>query len=476
MLTDNTRTMARHNDYGGFDEDFVGEIKDTLICHICSKPLRDPHLTVCCGHNFCESCLAEWSEKHRGEQCCPFCRSTGEEFQHVPDKRTKREINALSVRCSRRRKGCEWVGELGALKGHLDARDGCGYVEVVCPNGCNGEKVMRKDLQRHLDMVCENRPYHCEYCSEKGTYVQIVNLHYRRCPEYPLQCPNKCSTKRIKRKGIRKHRKDCPLEKVSCPFAVEGCEARRLPRKDLTTHIETTFLCHQLLMLKSLQERAKKDEERDKREEKWDQKLEVIAGILDSLLATCTEEQKLPLQSIRSVIDDSYCLKVNGAALSLQMTNFSEYKKNRGVWYSAPFYLGDTIGLKLRLVVYPNGIAEGADTHISLVIECLPKDVKESLPDVECGSYVKVTTSSKTEKYSCECNSKDFCVCSDQHAAVGTGLLQEYRFIEYRIAEKICHDDTLEFTVEWCQGGPCCCICHMSIDEESVTTSDDDGI
>ena len=96
--------------YGGFDEDFVGEVKDTLICYICTKPLRDPHLTVCCGHNFCESCLEQCrSMKHR-EQCCPFCRSTGEEFQHVLDKKTKREINALKVRCSNRKKGCRSVG------------------------------------------------------------------------------------------------------------------------------------------------------------------------------------------------------------------------------------------------------------------------------------------------------------------------------------------------------------------------------
>ena len=468
--------MARRYQ-GGFDDDFVDEIKDTLICDICSKPLRDPHLTVCCGHNFCESCLEKWSEQ---SERCPFCRSTGGEFQHFLDKRTKREVDALRVRCSWRRKGCKWIGEHGALKGHLDARGGCGYVEVICSNGCNA-KVMRKDLQHHLGMVCGNRPYRCEYCGEKGTYVQIINLHYPSCPEYPLQCPNNCSMNKIKRKEISKHCKECPLEKICCPFAVEGCEARCLLRKDINAHLSTYFVKHQLQILNSLQERAKKDKERDKREEKRDRKLAVIAGILDSLSATCTEEQKLPLQSIRSVIDDSYCLKVNGAALSLQMTNFSEYKKNHGVWYSAPFYLGDITGLKLRLVVYPNGIAKGANTHVSLVIECLPKDLKESSEEseVECGSYVKITTSNKVERYLRSCSTKHFCVCSDQHtierSAVGTGLLHEYRFMECRTAEKIRCDDTLEFAVEWCRSGPCDCICHISIEnlEDLLTSSED---
>ena len=140
---------------------------------------------------------------------------------------------------------------------------------------------------------------------------------------------------------------------------------------------------HQFLMLKSSQERNKRDKERNRREEEWDKKIAVIASVLDSLLPTCTEEQKLPLQSIRSVIDDSSFLKVNGAALSLQMTNFSKYKHI--IWYSHPFFLGDVTELKLRLAVYPNGIKEGAGTHVSLVVECLERDVKESV-DMECGS------------------------------------------------------------------------------------------
>ena len=413
------------------------------------------------------------------EQRCPICRGTGEEFQHFLDKKTKREINALKVRCSNRVKGCEWVGELGALKDHLEAVNECGYVEVECPNRCL-MKVMRKDLQHHRNVKCEKRLFRCEYCNERGTYAQIIKLHYHCCSEFPLLCPNECSTKKIKRKGINRHRKECPLEKISCPFAEEGCEARCLPRKDIGEHMKLSLLNHQYLMLKSLQERKRKDEERDQREKEWDQKITVIAGILDSLSATCTEEQKLPLQSIRSVIDDSYCLKVNGAALLLQMLNFSKYKKDRDVWCSAPFYLGNISGLKLRLAIYPNGVANGTGTHVSLVIECLPNDLKESVPAyIECGSYVKITTSSKADKsYLRTCSSKDFCECSDQHikhSAIGTGLLHEYRFMDHRVAEKLCCNDTLEFTVEWQRGEHCSCRCHMSIDEES-SSSDNEGL
>ena len=294
-------------EYGGLDEDFVNEVRDTLICHICTKPLRDPHLTVCCGHNFCESCLEQWSKKHR-EQCCPFCRSTGKEFQHVLDKKTKREINALKVRCSNRKKGCRWVGELGTLKSHLDAKDGCGYVTVTCPNACkNIQKFMRKDLQHHLKVECEERPYRCEHCSKEGSFVEITCQHYQCCPNFPLDCPNKCGIvhAQIKRSTVDQHCKKCPLEKVYYPFEKVGCIAKSLRRKDEAEHMEKNVVYHQLIMLKS-----------------WDQRAAVIAKSVDSLLATCTEEQRFPLQSICSVIDDSYCLTLDGTALSLEMTNF----------------------------------------------------------------------------------------------------------------------------------------------------------
>ena len=108
-----------------------------------------------------------------------------------------------------------------------------------------------------------------------------------------------------------------------------------------------------------------------------DQRAAVIGKNLDSLLISCTDKLRFPLQSIRSEIDNSYCLKLDGAALSLEITNFSKYKQSNEVWYSSPFYLGDITGLKLRLAVYPNGIKEGAGTYASLIIECLERDFKE---------------------------------------------------------------------------------------------------
>ena len=50
------------------------------------------------------------------------------------NKEKIRKINELCILCTNRKNGCEWVGELGALKGHLESDKGCGYEIVRCTN------------------------------------------------------------------------------------------------------------------------------------------------------------------------------------------------------------------------------------------------------------------------------------------------------------------------------------------------------
>ena len=69
------------------------------------------------------------------------------------------------------------MGELGALKAHLDAgaKGGCDYVLVhKCPNGCAAVPIMRKDLRSHL--------VSCDHFS-----VNIVDLRIRIVPLLELE-------------------------------------------------------------------------------------------------------------------------------------------------------------------------------------------------------------------------------------------------------------------------------------------------
>ena len=183
---------AVNGGYDLHDVDFVGEVADRFICQICTKLLREPHLVVCCGQHFCESCLDQWFDYNLGRQgkpclSCPRCRAKGDDFNHVIHKGLRSEINELKIRCSNHSEGCTWTGELGSLKTHLESESGCGFVLVTCPNMCRQASpfdsattcVKRKDLQEHITQYCYLRPFQCKYCGLKDTYQAVTGLPLR---------------------------------------------------------------------------------------------------------------------------------------------------------------------------------------------------------------------------------------------------------------------------------------------------------
>ena len=196
--------MASKAQYGGHDYEFVGKVSNRFICQICTKVLHDPHLAVCCGQHFCESCLNKWFIR-QAKESCPHCRAEGEGFNHVIHKGLRSEVNQLKIRCSNRGEGYQWTGELGTLKQHLESDSGCGYVTVYCSNQCimafeqKLVSIKRKDLGKHLASDCILRPYQCEYCGLKDTYmmitgdcgpnVELEDCHQAECPEAPLISP-----------------------------------------------------------------------------------------------------------------------------------------------------------------------------------------------------------------------------------------------------------------------------------------------
>ncbi len=92
-----TNKVSLHDAHGGYDLDLVEDTEDDHLCDVCSKILRNPHLTLCCGKHYCETCLEQWLEKqHIGEaNSCPQCRKTP--FEHVLDKSMMRKLNAIKV-------------------------------------------------------------------------------------------------------------------------------------------------------------------------------------------------------------------------------------------------------------------------------------------------------------------------------------------------------------------------------------------
>ena len=255
----------------------MDSVHQKYMCVICDKVLRDAHLTACCGQHFCDSCLTRWTSTSSGgfgggwsikKTTCPHCRS--ENFQSILNKEKIREINTLRVRCTHREKGCEWEGELGSIKKHLES---CNYVLVRCNlsgfvevrylvgGGFGGwawedklfDEVMlereacsttveRRHLQEHQETECLYRMYTCERCGYEDTYdaiavsgrvkkkdseVESGRNHYTVCPEFPLDCPNNCGAKGIKRKNMKAHRSKCTKEPIKCTFGGNACIVTR---------------------------------------------------------------------------------------------------------------------------------------------------------------------------------------------------------------------------------------------------------
>lgn len=135
---------------GGYDLKFASEVPDRLVCRICQLASRDPHLSVCCGHIFCKSCIE--NTKKSNHPACPICRD--QQFPSVLNKQVDREVKSLTVHCSNNEEGCLWKGEARDFSVHAET---CDFERVQCEYhgiGCM-EKVRRKDMRTHSKECAE---------------------------------------------------------------------------------------------------------------------------------------------------------------------------------------------------------------------------------------------------------------------------------------------------------------------------------
>ena len=135
-------------DTGGYECDFVESIPESLFCPVCLLPFRDPHLLDCCGVKLCATCTGRIDA---AGSPCPQCR---QRFAHILDQNTRRQVLNMKVRCSRKKDGCEWEGELRHLDKH--ERKDCGWIIEQCRQ-CGG-RVLRCLQVEHERKECPQRP------------------------------------------------------------------------------------------------------------------------------------------------------------------------------------------------------------------------------------------------------------------------------------------------------------------------------
>ena len=146
------------NDGGGYKYQFVDTPLDIFVCKICQNLSREPHLSECCGHIFCKSCLEAAKRSTTITKACPICRD--EEFVTFHNRQADRAIRSLHVFCTNKENGCKWQGEVNDIINHLGNSDDCQFEDVPCSNDC-GKCLQRQYLTVHVEDECVHHKVDC---------------------------------------------------------------------------------------------------------------------------------------------------------------------------------------------------------------------------------------------------------------------------------------------------------------------------
>ena len=253
-------------DYAGKTFHFVERPPEWLICVVCQALAHDPVQANCCGNIYCTRCIERWKTRSNS---CPTCRSTEQSkrpFKVFEDRNAHRCITNLTVYCPNRKDGCGKEMDHSDIENHLTSDNGCSFHIVECGNKC-GHKERRATVKKHMTNECRLRRQKCQYCPLVSSHEQVTGAHLEECPNYPLNCPNRCGARGITRSTVPAHREVCPLQRVECEYKRFGC-AVVLPRKDGAEHLKTSVQAH-------LQMTKRRVEEQEVRlqEEKFERQL-----------------------------------------------------------------------------------------------------------------------------------------------------------------------------------------------------------
>ena len=236
-------------DYAGKTFHFVERPPEWLICAVCQALAHDPVQANCCGNIYCTQCIERWKTRSNS---CPTCRSTKQSdppFSVFPDKRAYRDVRNLLLYCPNT---CGKKMELSAVENHLTSDSGCPDQVVECGNKC-GQKERRATVKKHMTNECRLRREKCKYCSLVSTHKEVTGAHLEECPNYPLNCPNKCGAGGITRSTVPAHREVCPLQRVECEYKRFGCTVV-LWRKDIAEHLKASVESHLQLTKRRVEE------------------------------------------------------------------------------------------------------------------------------------------------------------------------------------------------------------------------------
>ena len=230
--------MVSHATHTNGEYDFVEKPSSDYFCPVTFELLTDPRQTnSCCGRHLSRAVAEKLGAEGKP---CPLCKKAP--LKTADDLFFKRKVMELQVRCSHKRQGCAWVGELRALKGHLkvgSVEGQCQYVNVECPLKCD-QRIRRRDQEKHKSNECVKRLFFCEHCGYESTYEKVAEKHWPKCQQFPMKCPNNCTEKKIERQFLQCHLdEECPQQEIDCKFSFAGCPVK-LERQLMCKHLENS--------------------------------------------------------------------------------------------------------------------------------------------------------------------------------------------------------------------------------------------
>ena len=287
---------GHHQDYAGKTFHFVERPPEWLICAVCQALAHDPVQANCCGKIYCTRCIKRWKTRSNS---CPTCRSTEQSdppFNVFRDRNARQHITSLTVYCPNWRDGCGKEMDLSEVENHLTSDNGCSFQIVECGNKC-GQKERRATVKKHMTNECRLRRRKCQYCPLVSSHEQVIGAHLEECPNYPLNCPNRCGARGITRSTVPGHREVCPLQRVECEYKRFGC-AVVLPRKDIAEHLKTSVQTH----LHMTKRRVEEQEVRLQEQEVQLKNVEERAERERQAMREKVEEQEVRLQQMEATL------------------------------------------------------------------------------------------------------------------------------------------------------------------------------
>jgi len=216
------------------------EVGAAIQCCICSHALVIAPQVLSCGHSICRNCTIEIARSESETAQCKICEK--QVSSSVKNCSLSNVIRKLKCYCDfsdkvrvgigkkpvitgwPKRSDSEWCSAVITVENREKHLLECPHAYVRCPNKKCKRKLLKLDLQFHLnvcsDIFGKSFPHKLEIrCPNPGcNYVgkNTFKIHQDQCPFFVCQCKarNQGCEEKVPRNQLRLHHQTCPYVKI----------------------------------------------------------------------------------------------------------------------------------------------------------------------------------------------------------------------------------------------------------------------